>query len=91
MLFVIVSLYKLVQPEVYVFSWSFAKQRSLLTLAPLAKLVLIVRFPLLFLTEAIDLCVISALIIALLLESTSWLFKFIILSFKRVNEVRRRL
>jgi len=91
MLFVIVSLYKLVQSEVYVFSWSFAKQRSLLTLAALAKLVLIVRFPLLFLTEAIDLCVISALIIALLLKSTSWLFKFIILSFKRINEVRRRL
>ncbi len=59
----------------------------------MSKLVLIVGFFLLFITKAIVLCGVTALgllIITLLLEATSWLFKLIILSLKRVNEVRGR-
>lgn len=86
----VVSLDKLVEPEVYFFTRTFAKQGCLLTLAPLTKLVLVVRFPLLFITKAIVLCGFTALhllVIALLLEAAPWLFKLVILSLKRVNEV----
>jgi hypothetical protein len=93
LLFVVVSLDELVEPEVYFFTRSFAKQRCLLTLAPLTKLVLIVGFSLLFITKAIVLCGVTALhllVVALLLKATPWLFKLVILSLKRVNEVRGR-
>lgn len=93
LLFVVVSLDELVEPEVYFFTRSFAKQRCLLTLAPLTKLVLIVGFSLLFITKAIVLCGVAALhllVVALLLKATPWLFKLVILSLKRVNEVRGR-
>lgn len=87
----VVSLDELVEPEVYFFTRSFAKQRCLLTLAALTKLVLIAGFSLLFITKAIVLCGVAALhllVVALLLKATPWLFKLVILSLKCVNEVR---